>query len=310
MRNYPASDRYLVGVSGGRDSVALLDLLLAAGFHELVVCHVDHGLRGAASAEDARFVASLAAERGLPCEGGRVDVRALARKGKVSIETAARDARCRFFGRAAARWQCPTILLAHHADDQAETFLFNLLRGAGPAGLAAMATESARRMGARTLRIVRPLLGVWREEIDRYVAQRGLAWREDASNADPTCATRNGLRHEAMPVLERVMGRGVRRALWRAADLLGAEEAWLTEVIAAEGTLPAHLPREKVAERPLALQRRLLRAWLLGQGVPGVGYEEVERVRTLLEPPGSGPAKVNLPDARHGRRRAGKLFVE
>ena len=310
LADFPPAARYLVGVSGGRDSVALLDGLLAAGFSRLVVCHLDHGLRGRASAADARFVARLAGARDLPLETGRADVRALAKAAGCSLETAARDARYRFFADAAGRRRCRTVLLAHHADDQVETFLFNLLRGAGPAGLAGMARDSGRRVGRRTLRIVRPLLGVWRAEIDAYLLERGLEWREDATNADPAHATRNALRHEALPLLARVLGRDVRRALWRTADILGAEEAWLAETLAADGPPGAELAVAAVAAQPLARQRRVLRAWLAARGIGGVGYEEVERVRALLDVAAGGPAKVNLPGGRHARRRGGKLFVE
>ena len=310
LAGFPPGARYLVGISGGRDSVALLDGLLAAGFARLVVGHLDHGLRGRASAGDARFVARLAEARGLSLEAGQADVRALAKSAGCSLETAAREARYRFFAAAAGRRRCRTVFLAHHADDQVETFLFNLLRGAGPAGLAGMALDSERRVGRRTLRVVRPLLGVWRAEIDAYLAARGLAWREDATNADPAHATRNALRHEALPLLERVMGRDVRRALWRAADILGAEEAWLAETLAADGPLAAEPAVSSLAAWPVARQRRLLRAWLAARGVAGVGYEEVERVRALLDVAAGGPAKVNLPGGRHARRRGGKLFVE
>ena len=310
LADFPPAARYMVGVSGGRDSVALLDGLLAAGFSRLVVCHLDHGLRGRASAADARFVARLAGARDLPLETGRADVRTLAKAAGCSLETAAREARYRFFADAAGRRRCRTVLLAHHADDQVETFLFNLLRGAGPAGLAGMARDGERRVGRHTLRIVRPLLGVWRAEIDAYLAERGLQWCEDATNADPAHATRNALRHEALPLLARVLGRDVRRALWRTADILGAEEAWLAETLAADGPPGVELAVTAVAAQPLARQRRVLRAWLAARGIGGVGYEEIERVRALLDVAAGGPAKVNLPGGRHARRQSGKLFVE
>ena len=309
LKPYPAAERYLVGVSGGRDSVALLHGLIENNFRRLVVCHLDHRLRGRASADDARFVRQLADTLKLPFEAGQSDVPTIAREAKSSLETAARAARYRFFDAAASRRRCRTIFLAHHADDQVETFLFNLLRGAGPAGLGAMAAESVQTFGRRKLRVLRPLLGVWRAEIDAYVQAHGLTWREDASNADPAHATRNALRAEVVPLLERVMGRTVRPALWRAADILQAEETWLAGLLAAEGPLPARLPAKALAAQPVAKQRRVLRAWLRAQNVPGVGYEETERVRTLLDPAG-GPAKVNLPGDRHARRRAGVLFVE
>ncbi len=309
LRIYPPTARYLVGVSGGRDSVALLHGLHAAGLRRLVVCHLDHGLRGTAARADARFVGRLAAKLGLPVESARVDVAALAKTEKRSLEAAAREARYRFFADAARKHRCRTLFLAHQADDQVETFLFNLLRGAGPAGLAAMATESERTIGRRTLRIVRPLLAVWRTEIDAYLQEQGLRWREDDSNADSTLATRNHLRNEILPSLAKAMGREVKPALWRTADLLGAEEAWIAGLLEGESPLPTHLRVATLANQPTAKQRRLIRSWLLAAGVPGIGYGEVELVRTLLEQ-SHGPAKINLPGGWHARRRAGSLFLE
>ncbi len=309
LRSSPPEESYLVGVSGGRDSVALLHGLSAAGYRRLVVCHLDHGLRGAASREDARFVQRLADTFGLPLEMGRADVRLMAAQTKSSLETAARVARHAFFAVTAGRLPARAIFLAHHADDQVETFLFNLLRGAGPAGLAAMAAESESVAGPCKLRIVRPLLSVWRSEIDEYVRAQHLEWREDATNADPTHATRNRLRAEVLPLLEKTMGREVKPALWRTADILGEEEAWITGLLAAEGPAPERLPRAALAGQPVAKQRRVVRAWLLAGGVPGVGYREVELTRALLDQ-ATRPAKVNLPGGWHARRRAGVVFLE
>ena len=309
MRAYPSTGRYLVGVSGGRDSVALLHALTASGYRRLVVCHLDHGLRGEAGAEDARFVERLAADKKLPVECGHADVPTLAREGKLSLETAAREARYRFFAEVAGRRRCRTLFLAHHADDQVETFLFNLLRGAGSAGLAGMAAETTRTTGRRVLRIVRPLLGVWREEIDAYLATHGLAWREDRTNADPAHATRNRLRAEVLPLLERVMGREVRPSLWRAADILRAEESWMAALLDPALSAAARLPLASLDGQPVAKQRRLIRAWLAAQSVGGIGYREVESVRGLLDK-AAGPAKVNLPKDQHVRRRGGSLFVD
>lgn len=306
---YPATDRYLIGVSGGRDSVALLHALTASGYRRLVVCHLNHGVRGEAGAEDARFVERLASERGLPMEIGCADVPKLAREATRSLETVARDARYQCFAQAAARRRCRTLFLAHHADDQAETFLFNLLRGSGPAGLAGMSVESTYAVGRRTLRIIRPLLGVWREQIDAYMIAHQLEWREDATNADPSFATRNRLRAEVLPMLERAMGREVRPALWRAADILQAEEIWMAGLLGPHLPAPGQLTLALLENEPLAKQRRMIRAWLVTHGLGGIGYKEVEQVRALLDKT-TGPAKVNLPGGRHARRRAGKLFLE
>jgi tRNA(Ile)-lysidine synthase len=137
LRQFPLSHRYLIGVSGGRDSIALLNLLLGFGYEKLVVCHLNHRLRGAASRADARFVEKVARNLGLDCEIGSVDVGALAKRCKLSIETAARFARLAFFVEVARRRRCSRIFLAHHADDLVETALLNLFRGAGPGGMAA-----------------------------------------------------------------------------------------------------------------------------------------------------------------------------
>ena len=309
LRAYPPGDRYLVGVSGGRDSVALLDGLTAAGYRRLVVCHLDHGIRGASARADARFVQRLADQLKLKAVCERADVPTQARQQKLSLETAAREARFKFFAAAASRRRCRTLFLAHHADDQVETFLLNLLRGAGPAGLAAMASESERTVGRRTLRIARPLLAVWRAEIDAYVRAGGLKWREDATNADPAHATRNRLRVEVVPLLEQTMGREVKPLLWRTADVLGAEETWITGMLAEDGMVAGPLSWHELARQPIAKQRRLVRAWLLKSGVPRIGYEEVERVRSLLLLDG-GPAKINLPAEWYARRRQGLLTLE
>src|SRR4051794_14593076 len=128
---FPPKRRYLVGVSGGRDSVALLHLLAHSGYRRLIVCHLDHQLRGRSSAADAKFVKTLATKLKLECEIGRTEVAALAKRTKQSLETAGRNARYEFFAGVARRHRCRTLFLGHHADDLAETFLLNLFRGAG-----------------------------------------------------------------------------------------------------------------------------------------------------------------------------------
>ena len=288
--------------------MALLHGLWTAGYRQLVVCHLNHGLRGEAAATDAGFVRRLADGYELPVEIGLTDVPTLAREQKRSLEAAAREARYRFFAGVAGRRRCRTLVLAHHADDQAETFLFNLLRGAGPAGLAGMSGDTTRQIGRCSLRIVRPLLAVWRGEVDAYVRLHGLEWREDATNADPAASTRNRLRAEVLPLLERAMGRPVKETLWRTADILRAEEAWWEMLRAGDSPPADKLPVQVLRSQPLAAQRRTVLQWLSSHGVTGVGYLEVENVLSLLET--GGPAKVNLPGGRFARRRAGRLFIE
>ena len=300
-RDYPPSEEpALIGVSGGRDSVALLHLLTMRG-HRLIVCHLDHALR-AESREEERFVEATAVR--LRCEfvGRRENVKARAKRMKCSIAAAAREARYAFFVKVARAQGVRRLFLAHHADDQVETFLFNLLRGSGAAGLGAMRATSMRG----ELEIVRPLLGVWREEIDRYVAEQGLEFCEDASNADPR-HTRNRVRHEILPMLAKAFGREVRAALRRSADILREEDAFLSGLPEMEMAEAAQLSVKEMRELPVAIQRRVLLAWLRARGAAEIGFEEVERVRALLA---GRVAKVNLPEGKHARRRAGKVFLE
>jgi tRNA(Ile)-lysidine synthase len=306
VRKYPPNARYLIGVSGGRDSVGLLHLLINLGYKKLIVCHLNHQLRGRSSDADARFVEKLAAQCGADLELGATNVRALAKEKKLSIETAAREARYKFFAETARRRKCQTIFLAHHADDLVETFLINLFRGAGSAGLAAMHEVSERRIGAVDLIIVRPLLGVWRKEIDDYVCKHRLKFREDASNKNLN-SLRNRIRHRVTPFLEKILGRDIRPIIWRAAAIASEEEDWI------QGQLPdsggVELSVAQLQALPLALQRRAIFKWLRAQNISEVGFDLVERVRSLLDP-ASGPAKTNLAGNRHARRRSGRIFVE
>jgi tRNA(Ile)-lysidine synthase len=305
-REFPPDGRYLVGVSGGRDSIALLHWLVDSGYKKLIVCHLNHQLRGRASAVDVSFVQNLAKKYDVDVAIGSANVRTLAAKRKVSIEAAAREARYKFFAENAKRRRCRAIVLAHHADDAVETFLINLFRGAGNTGLGAMREISKRRIGDVDLVIVRPLIGIWRREIDRYVRAHRLKFREDASNKD-LAPLRNRIRRRVIPYLEKMLGRNIRQTIWRAAVIAGEEENWI------ETQLPdsrdAELSVAKLRALPIALQRREILKWLRAQNVRNVGFDVVEHVRSLLDFD-SGIAKVNLPQDRHVRRRAGKIFVE
>src|SRR5438874_7641781 len=209
LRRFPPGARYLIGVSGGRDSVVLLDAIVDVDYRKLIVCHFDHQLRGRSSRADARFVEKLAAKYDVDLEIGSADVRAIADNRKMSIETAARETRYSFFAKMAKQRRCPTIFLAHHADDLVETFLINLFRGAGLTGLTAMREISIRRIDDVDLTIVRPLLGVWRDQIDKYVQQRRLKFREEASNKN-LAPLRNRLRRRVIPYLEKTLDRKIR----------------------------------------------------------------------------------------------------
>jgi tRNA(Ile)-lysidine synthase len=307
LRNdFPSDARYLIGVSGGRDSVALLHWLISLGYKKLIVCHLNHQLRGRSSAADARFVEKLAARYGVDFELGSANVRAIAKKKKNSIETAAREARYSFFAKTAKRRRCHTIFLGHHADDLVETLLLNLIRGAGLTGLAAMRDVSTREIDGVDLMIVRPLLSVWRSDIDTYVQEYHLRFREDATNKN-LAATRNRIRNRVIPYLEKILGRNLRQNIWRTAMIAAEEEKWLdTEV---PNSTNAHFSVPKLRALPVALQRRAILKWLRAQNISDLGFDVIERVRSLADR--EAPiAKVNLPKDRHVRRRSGRIFVE
>ncbi len=190
-------DRVVVAVSGGPDSVCLLDILVALAPEyglSLHVAHLDHGFRGSESAEEARFVTGLAEDRGIPATVEKRAVRRYCAEHGLSVQTGARDVRYAFLGEAGRSFGATRIALGHTANDQAETLLMRLIRGAGLAGLAGIPPK-------RDL-FIRPLLEVSRGEIMEYIDARGLRFVTDPSNDRPVC-TRNRVRQEILPVLER-----------------------------------------------------------------------------------------------------------
>lgn len=298
--------RLILGISGGRDSAYLLHALAATGRKNLVVAHLDHRLRGRASTADATFVKRQAASFDLPFYSGRADTRAYARDRGVSLELAARELRHVFFAAAARAHRTNDIILAHHADDQIETILHNFLRGTGPTGLTGMKPHSTLTVHRRTLHLHRPLLTIRRAEIDEHVVTQNIPYREDASNLDPA-HTRNRLRHELLPLIEKNFGLHFADSALRNAAILAAEDAHLAAEANTFPLTPELLVRD-LRPLSLAIQRRVIRRWLAHHNFPTPALAEVDRVLTLLAP--KGPAKVNLPADRHARRRSGKLFVE
>lgn len=301
----PRNRQVIAGVSGGVDSVVLLDLLRRTNFEKVTVAHFHHGLRGKEAERDAEFVRRLAEEAGADFVLGRGQARLRAGKNKESIEEAARALRRKFFARIAARHEAATIFLAHQSNDAAETMLFHLARGTGRRGLGSLRGESPlENSGAR---IVRPLLGFTRDEIAAYARKRRLQWREDKSNASDKF-TRNRIRREVLPALARAVGLDPVPAMARAAEILAAEETWLEELVAGEGR-SLQLDLRAFRRKPPAHQRRLLRVWLEARTAGSVDFNAVESARALAASDGQ-PAKMNLPRGHHLRRRAGRLFVE
>lgn len=308
LKTASPNERFLVGVSGGADSIALLHLLLEAGFRKLVVCHLNHGARGVASNGDASFVAELAAAHRLACEIHTEDVSEIALAESKSFETAGRDARHRFFAACAKRHQCPRVLLAHHADDRAETVLWNLLRGSY--GAKGMREQQTIKVDGTALEFIRPLLGIRRWELRRYLNELHLPWREDATNAEGI-AIRNRLRLEIIPQLSQITGRDVILSLWRAADAGEDQEEILNwalneaKVLDPQGRL--HVPTMR--KLPPALQRAAIFRFLHSNAVENLDRELLKQAAALLDPANKS-ACVNLPGNRHLRRRGGRMVVE
>lgn len=299
--------RYLVGVSGGADSVALLQLLVDAGFHNLIVCHLDHRLRGRASAADARFVEKLASKLGVTFELGRDAVKQRMQASGMSMETAARVARHDFFADCAKTHRCKRVLLAHHAEDQAETVLWNLLRGSH--GLKGMREQQEIAVGQRKLQFIRPLLGVRKAELVGWLEERGLSWCEDATNGEPI-AVRNRLRNEVMPLLAEVSGRDPVAAITRSAIDAAewhecvAEMLDQAELLDPQGRI--HLPA--LRKLPALLQRTALHDFLASHQVSGIDRALLDRAVGMLDV--SNPAVINLPGGKWLRRRSGRIWVD
>ena len=199
---FKRGETVLVGLSGGPDSVCLLHFLhyLSGKKHfYLEAVHVHHGLRGEAADADAQFCKTLCKNMEIPLHAYKKNVRALAKKLDLSIEHAARKARYEAFATAAKKTGASKIALGHHLDDQAETILLNLLRGTRVEGLCGI---PLRRMLSKQTEIVRPLLCITRAEVEMYLRENGLSCVIDQSNFDDAY-TRNWIRHELLPLLEK-----------------------------------------------------------------------------------------------------------
>ena len=277
----------LVGVSGGPDSVALLDILVKAGWRPHV-CHLNHQLRGSESDADAEFVRQFAVRLDLPhtIESTKV----------AGDEDSARRARHEFFTRVAERTGIKKLALAHTADDQVETFLLRLLRGAGVPGLVGIWPE--RQLG--TLRVIRPMLTARRADVLEYLNARRLTYREDLSNADPKF-TRNRIRHELLPLLEREYNPAIREVLLNTAEILRDEDFYLLHHVAQRFYMAVcqndAVNVKALANCPTAVQRRVLRFWLGGdaENGPSFTFDQIEDVRHIALD-NSPSSEINLPN--------------
>ncbi len=262
-----AGDRLAAAVSGGADSVALLCLLLELRDDlgiALSVAHVNHKLRGKESDEDERFVAELARQHGLelhvceaPFEGRRPS------EIGSGIEAAARELRYGFFRRLAREDRVAKIATAHTLDDQAETVLLRIFRGAGIRGLSGIHRRIAFAKQGRTFgEVLRPLLGFRRAALHEFLRERGQSWREDPSNRD-VAFLRNRVRHRLLPMIGEEFGEAAIEHMSELAEIARAEEEhWAFGHPEVRARQAASLPVGPLLALSLAAQRRLLRAWL------------------------------------------------
>jgi tRNA(Ile)-lysidine synthase len=260
-----AGDRVGVAVSGGADSVALLRLFLELRPElgiVLSVVHFNHNLRGTESDEDEQFVAALAQRQQLAFHCGRGNVKKLATDRHLSTEAAARQLRYQYFRQLMDEGRLNTMATGHTLDDQAETVLLRVVRGAGTRGLAGIYPQLL--VNGSQFSVVRPLLHTRRKQLQAYLAEIRQDWREDSSNRDLRHA-RNLVRHGIVPRLERSLNPSVRETLAETADIARSEEEfWQEEVtrVLPEVWRAEHrtLRLAELSKLPLALQRRVIRA--------------------------------------------------
>lgn len=291
-----------VAVSGGPDSVALLHALRdLLGARPFAVLHVNHCLRGPDSDSDEEFVRGLAASLECAFHVRRCDLSPTGASGRGNLEQEGRRCRYRFFREAVAAGTCATVATGHTRSDQAETVLFRLLRGAGGAGLSGIWPVHEQQ-------IVRPMLDVPRAEVLEYLRGRGIAWREDASNASQAFA-RNRIRHELLPALRRNWNPGVETALANTADWAVEEERFWRPRIAElrngcvrEESGGLVLDVDAVRSLHVAEQRRLIGSVVASPllGARSADFGHIEAVRALVLGR-SGSGSVDLRGVRAER---------
>jgi tRNA(Ile)-lysidine synthase len=303
----PAGSRLLVGLSGGSDSVALVLLLqeLAeqGAFSVVSLAHLNHRLRCTAT-RDEQFCRDFAARIGLPIAVESIDVAAYAHTQRLSIEEAARRVRYDFLHRIAESSSAERIAVGHTRDDQAETFLLKLIRGAGLTGLGGIYP----RRGI----VVRPLLDVSRADLRRYLESRGQSWVDDETNED-LANPRNRIRHKVLPELDLAAGASSIPAIARAASISREDGQWLDEladrrfdVLVVRSNAGLEIDVSGLLGEPPPIRRRMVLAALrLAAPNREIGSDHVE---AALEVAAGESAGVDVPGARVELRR-GKVVL-
>jgi tRNA(Ile)-lysidine synthase len=307
------NDSVLIGVSGGPDSVALLHVLrlLVPRFSLMLgVAHLNHCLRGHASDKDAEFVKSIAGRLNLPFYIHKEDVRTYQIENRLSPEEAGRRVRYTFLNTVARTHRFNRIALGHHADDNAELVLMNLLRGSGPTGLSGIPP-------VRDGKIIRPLIKIRRSEIIRFLNQNRLRYISDSSNQDMSYL-RNSVRHRLIPMLQQSYNPKIPETLNRLSSIMRSEEAWIEDVIHPlfkSSVLTAqndHINFSVAVLRRFhpAVQRRIIRKGIsrIKGDLRRIAFTHIDAVIRILN---KGPAhgSLDLPDDIRIRRIRDNLYI-
>ena len=273
----------VVGVSGGADSLFLMDVLFKLGY-KITVAHLDHSLRPSSRNEMER-IRQLTCEYLIPFHHASEDVRAYAERQSLSIEEAARNIRYRFLFDQAQTIGAQAVAVGHTANDQVETVLMHFLRGSGLSGLGGMDFFSLPNPWSTEIALIRPLLSTWRGEIQSTLDQTGLKPTQDESNQDLQFL-RNRLRLELIPYLDQ-LNPGVQKRILQTADILSAEETIIdrlineiwSDILRIEGLDSIAVDRTRFGTQPLAIRRRLIRRMIatIRPGLRDFDFEAVER---------------------------------
>ncbi len=305
-RMLSVGDTVVLAVSGGADSLCLLYVAAALAQEwnwRIHVAHLHHGIRGSDADQDAQYVAEQSEALGLPYHLQCCDIPRLAEQRGLGLEEAGRYARYQFFADLASQIGAQAVATGHHADDQAETVLMNLLRGTGGLGLSGIRPV---RLLDNGVKVIRPLLTITRQEIERYLTDLGIVPRHDRTN-DELNQTRNRIRHQLLPHLQQYNPR-ISEALGRTAEIIRSDEQYLMQLV--DDYLATHLVRryglvslavKELAVQPLALLRRIIRrmvnqfCWDAKQSVDNhVGFEWIEELLKMIR-----PALPTEPDTKH-----------
>lgn len=308
-----AGDIVVIGVSGGADSVALLMGLYKLAPElgcNLAVAHINHGLRGEDADIDEIFVKELSNRLGIPFYSEKANILIRSKNDGISLEMAARAERYEFFVRAAENFDTRIVATAHTADDQAETVLLKLARGAGLDGLSGIANKTEQH----GLCLIRPLINITRSWLIEFLNENDQDWREDASNND-SMFLRNRVRHELLPWLKDNLNYSIKETLCRTAEILRDESIWL-DLLCRElfdkyfknGQLDA----SELRNEPVAARRRVLRLWLSDSGVniADLSYSLIRQADELLCRDNAGRCSIQLPNGYSLTRQYNKLFLE